>query len=432
MFDVSWNLLLKACIKAKDDEMVHQILRRIQMCSGFVDPYSACDILNSCANPVLLNVGKQAQAYMTKRGVISHPTTCNCLINMYSECSKIDDADLAFKSMPEKKFLLYRSIISAKVSHDQPSEALYMIKDMQRKNNSMDPSTFKSALKACAQMGMVDEAYRLFASMKEVYAIEPSEEHYSCMVEALSRAGMFEEVQNFISGIIPVKLGALIWRTLLWSCHIHGNMKVAKYALEKLVELNPSDCSTQTLLKQVFLMLGRWDNASKIKVENRIVRKNSGWIEIRNKVYEFVSDQKPSDEVSDKLAEMEEKMKELGYVVKRNRLMPIIEEEEYGGEGFHHSEMKAVALGLILLPHGMPIRVMKSVRMCGHCHHACKLMSTFIDRVSCQGSQQFSPLHLWQVQLQRYLVTHFNCIFAAIFCANTKIKYNKIYYYKFI
>lgn len=168
-------------------------------------------------------------------------------------------------------------------------------------------------------------------------------------------------------------------------------------------------------------MLGRWDNASKIKVENRIMRKNSSWIEIRNKVYEFVSDQKPSDEVSDKLPEMEEKMKELGYVVKRNRLMPTIEEEEYGGEGFHHSEMKAVALGLILLPHGMPIRVMKSVRMCGHCHHACKLMSTFIDRVSCQGSQQFSPLHLWQVQLQRYLVTYFNCIFAALFCANTKI-----------
>ncbi|XP_031270600.1 pentatricopeptide repeat-containing protein At4g21065-like [Pistacia vera] len=378
--DISWNLLLKACIKAKDNEMVHQILRRIQMCYGFVDPYSACYILNSCANPVLLNVGRQAQAYMTKRGVISHPTTRNCLINMYSGCGIIDDADLAFKSMPEKNPLSYRSIISARVSHGQPSEALYLFKDMQRKNNSMDPSTFKSALKAYAQMGMVDEAYRLFTLMEEVYVIEPSQEHYSCMVEAFSRAGMFEEVQNFINGIIPVKLGALIWRTLLWSCRVHGNMKVAKYALEKLVELDPSDCSTQILLKQVFLMLGKWDDASKMKVENRTMRTNSSWIEIRNKIYEFVSDQKPSKEVSDKLAEIEEKMKESGYVVNRIQLMPTIEEEEYDGGGLHHSEMKAVALGLITLPHGLPIRVMKSVRMCGHCHYACKLISTFIDR----------------------------------------------------
>ncbi|KAJ0084827.1 hypothetical protein Patl1_30458 [Pistacia atlantica] len=242
--DISWNLLLKACIKAKDNEMVHQILRRIQMCYGFVDPYSACYILNSCANPVLLNVGRQAQAYMTKRGVISHPTTRNCLINMYSGCGIIDDADLAFKSMPEKNPLSYRSMISARV----------------------------------------------------------------------------------------------------------------------------------------FLMLGKWDDASKMKVENRTMRTNSSWIEIRNKIYEFVSDQKPSKEVSDKLAEIEEKMKESGYVVNRIQLMPTIEEEEYDGGGLHHGEMKAVALGLITLPHGLPIRVMKSVRMCGHCHYACKLISTFIDR----------------------------------------------------
>ncbi|KAJ4713068.1 Pentatricopeptide repeat [Melia azedarach] len=60
--EISWNTLLKACIKAKDSEMIHKLLGRIQL-----DPNSACDILNSCANPVLLNVGTQAKAYTTKR-----------------------------------------------------------------------------------------------------------------------------------------------------------------------------------------------------------------------------------------------------------------------------------------------------------------------------------------------------------------------------
>ncbi|KAL5765542.1 hypothetical protein ACOSP7_016159 [Xanthoceras sorbifolium] len=379
--EISWKLLLKACMKAKDFEMVHELLGRIQLCYGFIDPYSACDILNSCANPVLLNVGTQVQAYMTKRGLISHSTTGNCLIDMYAECGKIADAELVFNSMPEKNSCSWTSIISAKVNHGRPFEALYLFKDMQRKHNlKMDPSTFKSALNACALMGMTDEAYHLFMSMDKVYGIEPSEEHYSCMVEALGRAGMFEDVQEFINRMPPVKLGALIWKSLLLSCRVHGDIKLAKYALEKLVELDPSDSSVYLMLKQVYLMLGMWDDASKMRVKIEILRTNSSWIEIQNKVYEFVSDQNPTDEVSDKLAEINDKMKEMGYIVNRSDLLlMMIEEEEYGGAGLHHTEMKAVAFGLISLPHGMPIRVIKSVRMCGYCHYACKLMSTFVD-----------------------------------------------------
>lgn len=92
-------------------------------------------------------------------------------------------------------------------------------------------------------MGLVGEAYCLFLSMEEVYHIEPSEEHYSIMVEALGRAGMFEEVQEFIKGIVPGKLCPLIWRTFLLSSRVHGDMKLAKYALDKLLELDPGDFS---------------------------------------------------------------------------------------------------------------------------------------------------------------------------------------------
>ncbi|KDO51329.1 hypothetical protein CISIN_1g047393mg, partial [Citrus sinensis] len=332
--EIPWNLLLKACIKAKDYEMVHELLERIQLCCGFIDSYSICDILNSCLNPILLNVGTQAQAYMTKRGLISHPAVGNCLININSRCGKIDDADLAFKSTPEKNSLSWTFIISARVNHGHPSEALDLFKDKQWRYTSMNPTTFRSALKAYALMGLVGEAYRLFLSMEEVYHIEPSEEHYSIMVEALGRAGMFEEVLEFIKGIVPGKLCPLIWRTLLLSSRVHGDMKLAKYALDKLLELDPG------------MYVGCW-------------------IEIQNKIYEFVSNEELTSEVSDKLAEIEENMKELGFVLNRS---------------LYQTKMKAVALGLISFPHGMPTRVIKSVGMCGYSHSACRFMSTIIER----------------------------------------------------
>ena len=46
----------------------------------------------------------------------------------------------------------------------------------------MDSSTLKSILKACGQMGHVDEARSLLMSMEVVYGVEPSEENYSCII----------------------------------------------------------------------------------------------------------------------------------------------------------------------------------------------------------------------------------------------------------
>ncbi|GAY59811.1 hypothetical protein CUMW_197350 [Citrus unshiu] len=231
--EIPWNLVLKACIKAKDYEMVHELLERIQLCCGFIDSYSICDILNSCLNPILLNVGTQAQAYMTKRALISHPAVGNCLINIYSGGGKIDDADLAFKSMPEKNSLSWTFIISARVNHGHPSEALDLFKDMQWRYTSMNPTTF-----------------------------------------------------SHLKNIIPLWLKLLVELVCLKKCRSlsKGSSKV-----------------TSLMLKQVFF---------------------------KNKIYEFVSNEELTSEVSDKLAEIEENMKELGFVLNRSCLLPTTEEEE--------------------------------------------------------------------------------------------------------
>ncbi|XP_017983461.1 PREDICTED: pentatricopeptide repeat-containing protein At4g21065 [Theobroma cacao] len=378
--EISWNLLIQACLRANDYETIHKLLRRIQSCSGCIEPITVCDIFSSCASPVLLQMGMQAQAYMTKRGLLSHPTSGSGLIQMYSGCGQIAEADLVFELMPEKSSLSWTSIISAKVEHGHPSEALALFNDMRRRNKSVDRITLKSVLKACAQMGRVDEAHSLLMSMEVIYGVEPSEEHYSCIVEAFARAGMLEEVENFINENIPNKVGTMIWRTLLSSARIIGNMEVAKFALEKLLELDSSDCFARLLLKKVLVMFGKWKDASKTEVKTKRIGPTSSWIEVQNKIYEFVSDQNPTEEVSDKIAELEREMEELGYVADRNHLLHDAEEEEYDGVGLAHTEMKAIAFGLVSLPHGMPIRVVKSVRMCGTCHSACKFMSAFVDR----------------------------------------------------
>ncbi|KAK6936185.1 Pentatricopeptide repeat [Dillenia turbinata] len=377
-----WNLLIQACLRAGDHEMIHKLLREIQKSCGHLDIASASRILSSCSDPLHVNVARQAHGYMTKRGFISesHPTMTRSLISMYSGCGKMADAVLSFNTSADKFPSSWGSIICARVDHGLPYEALEMFVQMQRKNKPADSSTFAAVLRACAQLGLVDEAYRLFTLMEEVHRIEPSEEHYSSMVEVLGRAGMFEDIEDFINGVEPTRLGALTWWALISSCRLHGNMKVAKYAVEKLLELNPSDSSADLLLKQIFLALGKWDDAAKLKTKSKPMKASSSWIEVQSSIYEFVSNECAPCKVSAKLSEIEGKMEELGYVADKNHLLHNAEEEENGGVSLHHTEMKALAFGILSLPHGMPVQVVKSVRMCGDCHSACKFMSNFLER----------------------------------------------------
>ncbi|KAF9594988.1 hypothetical protein IFM89_035761 [Coptis chinensis] len=378
--EIIWSFLIEACLRIKDHETIFNLLQMIQRSHGKLDSATVCYIFNFCANSCLLNVGTQQQAYLTKRGFVSDIITNNSLIKMYSECGMISDAVSAFRSLPEKNSDSWTAVISANVDHGYPFKAIELFKQMCWRKKLPDSSTLTSILKAYAQMRLVDEAFRLFGSINKLYGIEPSIEHYSCMIEVLGRAGKFKNAQEFIDASIPFDPVPLVWNTLLSASRIHGNMRVAKYAAEKLLDLEKNNLTANVLLEQVLLTEGMWDDASKLKIKYKFSRGNCSWIEIRNNVHVFTSDQILTEDISSKLVEMEIFMEEMGYVADRNHLLHNAEEEGYEGVGLHHTEMKALAFGLLSLPQGMPIRVFKGVRMCGDCHSAFKFLSAFLNR----------------------------------------------------
>ncbi|KAL0921079.1 hypothetical protein M5K25_008111 [Dendrobium thyrsiflorum] len=227
--DVSWVSLIKSFAMAADGKMILWLFHMIQKSRGKLDHLSASYVLDSCANPVFLSAGTQAHAYAIKRGLLSETNTNNSLINMYSRCGTISDAGNAFEQIPEKNAASWTSIISANVNHGCPSKALRQFQQMIGKDKYPNCDTFLSVLKACRQMGLVDEAFRLFIYMVEVYKIKPSMEIYSCMVQVLSCAGMNREAEHFIETAVPSNSNPLAWRT-----GVPTSSRIAKVLMEKL------------------------------------------------------------------------------------------------------------------------------------------------------------------------------------------------------
>lgn len=132
--------------------------------------------------------------------------------------------------------------------------------------------------------------------MVKDYHINPSIEHYGCVIDLLGRSGCVNQAVDFIKKM-PITPDATIWGSLLSACRIHGNVEIAVLAMEHLIELEPDDAGNYVLLSNAYAAAGRWDGVSRMRkmMRNKRMKKTPGCssIEVNNVVREFVAGDDP-------------------------------------------------------------------------------------------------------------------------------------------
>lgn len=115
---------------------------------------------------------------------------------------------------------------------------------------------------------MVDEGRRYFDSMRKEYRIQPTIKHYGCMVDILGRAGLVEEAYELIRGM-PMECNAIVWRTLLACCRLHGNVELGEKVRRHLMNLEPDHSSDYVLLANTYASMGQWDDMARVRKSMR-------------------------------------------------------------------------------------------------------------------------------------------------------------------
>ncbi|KAF0888344.1 hypothetical protein E2562_014169 [Oryza meyeriana var. granulata] len=85
-------------------------------------------------------------------------------------------------------------------------------------------------------------------------------------------------------------------------------------------------------------------------------------------------------EAYDKVRELHEEIRAVGYVPDTRYVLHDIDEDAKGRALMYHSERLAIAFGLVSTPPGTPLRVIKNLRICGDCHNAVKLIAKVTGR----------------------------------------------------
>nr|GEV00955.1 hypothetical protein [Tanacetum cinerariifolium] len=162
-----------------------------------------------------------------------------------------------------------------------------------------DRVTFIGVLSACSHSGLISEAYKYFDSMTTDYGIKPEIEHYSCLVDALGRAGRVKEAEKLIT-TMPFEASASMYRALLGACRLQGDMETGKRVATKLLELEPFDSSAYVLLSNIYAASNQWSKVAdaRTKMMSKNVKKDPGcsWINVKMKAHAFVVDDRSHPE----------------------------------------------------------------------------------------------------------------------------------------
>ncbi|KAK7330362.1 hypothetical protein VNO77_24554 [Canavalia gladiata] len=381
--DVSWSTMIVGFAHNGSFHEAFGFFRELLRKGIRPNEVSLTGVLSACAQAGAFEFGKILHGFMEKAGFLYIGSVNNALIDTYSRCGNVAMAGLVFQNMPVARSIVsWTSMIAGLAMHGHGEEAIQLFHEMEESGVRPDGITFISLLYACSHSGLVEEGCEFFSKMKSLYGIEPAIEHYGCMVDLYGRAARLQKAYEFISEM-PISPNAIIWRTLLGACSIHGNIELAELVKARLAEMDPNNSGDHVLLSNVYAIAGKWKDVASIRrtMTEQSMKKTPGWsmIEIDKVIYGFVAGEKPNkvtEEAHEKLREIMLRLRiEAGYAPQLRSVLHDIEEEEKEDSVSKHSEKLAAAFGIAKLPKGRILRIVKNLRVCGDCHTVMKLIS---------------------------------------------------------
>ncbi|KAI4385856.1 hypothetical protein MLD38_003846 [Melastoma candidum] len=385
--DGTWSAMIKV-YERKGFELEALDLFALMQREGVAPNFpSLISVLSVCASLASLDQGRQVHAQLVKYQFDLDLYVASVLITMYIKCGNLVRAKIIFDRFENKDVVMWNSMITGYAQHGLGEEALKMFEDLCFSSTSPDEVTFVGVLSACSYTGKLEKGLEIFYSMKSKYSVEPQPEHYACMVDMLGRAGKLNEAMNLIAEM-PMQADAIIWGSLLGACRLHMNLDLAEIAAKKLSELEPDNAGPYILLSNLYASKGKWADVSELrkKMRSTTVSKSPGcsWMEHDKKVHMFTGGDSRSHPEHPEILRMLEKivvlLRQAGYSPDGSFVLHDVDEEEKAHSLRYHSEKLAVAYGLLKIPEGIPIRVMKNLRVCGDCHSAIKLIAKVTGR----------------------------------------------------
>ncbi|GMY08786.1 pentatricopeptide repeat-containing protein At3g14730-like [Fagus crenata] len=296
----SWNSIISVHGQCGNYDRTLRLFDRMLGAGVKPDLVTITTVLPACSNLVALMHGRQIHGYMIVNGLGkdgNHKETDDVLVNnaimdMYAKCGSMRDAHSVFYKMRNKDVASWNIMIMGYGLQGHGDEALDMFCHMCEAQIKPDVISFIGVLSACSHAGFVRQGREFLTQMKSKYGVDPTVEHYACVIDMLGRAGQLEDAYE-LAQAMPIEANPVVWRTLLAACRLHGNADLADVVVRQVLKLEPGHCGNYVLMSNIYGVNGRYEDVLEIRdaMKQQNVKKAPGcsWIELQNGVHTFIT-----------------------------------------------------------------------------------------------------------------------------------------------
>ncbi|KAM7524526.1 hypothetical protein LguiA_014428 [Lonicera macranthoides] len=382
---VAWSVMISGYSKVGMFGEALGLFREMQRAGVEPDEVTMVSVISACAAAGALDVGRWVHAYVDKKLIANDLELSTALVNMYARCGCIERAKEVFGAMPVKDTKAWSSMIVGLAIHGLAKEALDVFAKMEEAEVKPNHVTYIGVLSACAHGGLVSMGRKHWSTMIW-HGVEPSMEHYGCMVDLFCRTNLIEEAHNFIKAM-PISPNPVIWRTLLVGCKKNKILEKGQVAAYRLLELEPFNAENYILLSGLYASCSKWEEMSRTRREMKEIGIKAvpgcSSIEVNGLVHEFVMGDQAhpeSKEIREVLRDIAKRVRGVGHEPEVLAVLHNVGDKDKESDLCEHSERLAIAFGMLKTRAPVVIRVVKNLRVCGDCHEVTKIVSRLYER----------------------------------------------------
>ncbi|KAL8467512.1 hypothetical protein ACS0TY_030948 [Phlomoides rotata] len=382
---VAWSAMIGGYAKFGMVNEALEMFREMQRGGVEPDEVTMVSVISACAMTGALDLGKWLHTFIDKKGINKDLEVNTALVNMYAKCGCIEKAHEVFDAMPVKDAKAWSSMIVGFAIHGLAKDALDTFEKMGEAQVEPNLVTLIGVLSACAHGGLVSEGRKYWSSMIEC-GIEPSMEHYGCMVDLFCRTSRTEEAFLFVANM-PLAPNPAIWRTLLISCKKNKMLERGEIVAEQLLQLEPLNAENYILLSSMYASASDWVKMSVVRrqMKERGIKAVPGCssIEIDGQVHEFVMGRWSHPEaigIREVIYEVSKRVQENGHEPWIVSVLQNVGDGEKQDALWEHSERLAIAYGLLKTKAPAVIKIVKNLRACIDCHEILSKLQNMFRR----------------------------------------------------
>ncbi|KAJ8615795.1 hypothetical protein MRB53_035167 [Persea americana] len=284
---VTWNAMVAGFAQNQQGIKAMELFGEMLAIGLKPNAVTVAGLLPACGSMGSLQRGRLVHALIYRRGLQLNIFTVTALIDMYSKCGSVKDARKVFDQITIRNVASWNAMISCYGKHGFVDSSIGLFERMQKEGVLANQVTFTCLLSACSHGGLVEKGLEIFESMKEVYGVEYSKEHYACIVDLLCRSGRLIEAYKLMKKI-PMKINDSVMGAFFNGCRIYGRSDMAKQLVEDIKQMEFKKPGGFVLLSNIYAADGKWEgveNVRKLMKEKGIwKRPGCSWVEKRDEM----------------------------------------------------------------------------------------------------------------------------------------------------